>query len=134
MPITDEQNTALLERMLWLRGRLERHFSSILRLRGRLEQHFSGILGLRARLEQHFSGILRLRAISSGHFRAFCGSRAGASGHFEPAAAPGQVLATVAVFRAVKLSSEALQHPSAVGLLRKFNIRYIYIYIIYIYR
>ena len=46
-------------------------------------------------------------------FRGSCGSGAGSSGHFEPSAAPRQVLTTVAVFRAAKESSEALERAKA---------------------
>ena len=131
MPITDEQNTALFERMLrlrgrlerhfssilWLRSKLERHFSSILRLRGRLEQHFSSILRLRARLEQHFSSLLRFRGRLERPFRASFGSGAGSSSHFEPSVAPEQARAALFEHSAAPGQARAalLEHPAAPG-------------------
>ncbi len=45
-----------------MRGRLERHVSSIMRLQSRLERHFSSILRFQGRLERQSSSILRLRS------------------------------------------------------------------------
>ena len=59
MPITDEQNTALFERMLWLLGRLSRHFSSILAP----EQ-------TRATLFEHSAAAGQARTARLGHFAA----------------------------------------------------------------
>ena len=108
--------------MLLLRGRLEQHFSSILRLRGRLEQHFSSILRLRARLEQHFSSILRFRGRLERPFRASCGSGAGSSGHFEPSVAPEQARAALFdsshVSSILQLRARLEQHFSSILRLR----------------
>ena len=111
-------------------GWLERHPSSILRFRGpgpgqtraAPVEHSVAPGQTRAALFEFSAAPGRARAAISSHlrlrgglerpFRASCGSGAGSSGHFEPSAALGQVLTTVAVFRAARLSSDALQDPS----------------------